>query len=55
MLKLRRTPYRCRGCNHRFYVYLPPDRETPQGTETEAPNSAEPAQNSDMPSRPAER
>lgn len=23
MGKFRREPYRCRGCNHRFYVYIP--------------------------------
>jgi hypothetical protein len=22
MEKLRRTPYRCRGCHNRFYVYV---------------------------------
>ena len=27
MGKLRRVPFRCRGCQHRFYVYIPPERE----------------------------
>jgi hypothetical protein len=25
MGKLHRTPYRCRGCQRRFYVYIRPD------------------------------
>jgi hypothetical protein len=27
MEKLRRTPFRCRGCHNRFYVYIPRDRD----------------------------
>jgi hypothetical protein len=27
MGKLRRVPFRCRGCQHRFYVYIPRERD----------------------------
>jgi len=27
MAKLRRTPFRCRGCHNRFYIYVPRDKE----------------------------
>jgi hypothetical protein len=38
MGKFRRTPYRCRGCHHRFYVYIPREKdeidEDPDSAET---------------------
>ncbi len=27
MFKLRRTPFRCRGCNNRFFVYVPREKD----------------------------
>jgi hypothetical protein len=27
MGKLRRTPFRCRGCSNRFYVYVPREKD----------------------------
>lgn len=27
MEKLRRTPFRCRGCHKRFYVFIPRDKD----------------------------
>jgi hypothetical protein len=27
MAKLRRTPFRCRGCHNRFYIYVPRDKD----------------------------
>jgi len=27
MGKLRRAPYRCRGCHNRFYVYIPREKD----------------------------
>jgi hypothetical protein len=55
MEKLRRAPYRCRSCQHRFYVYIPRERdeideiEEPQTT----PPEGEAAQNRDV-AKPAE-
>ena len=37
MGKLRRTPFRCRGCHNRFYIYVLRDKE-------EAATAAEPAE-----------
>lgn len=61
MEKLRRTPYRCRGCHNRFYVYIPRDRdevgeaaETAETPETETGHSdGEAAHNPDV-AKPAE-
>jgi hypothetical protein len=67
MEKLRRTPFRCRGCHHRFYVYIPRDRdeveetaetaespETPETAEAETGHSeGEGAHNPDV-AKPAE-
>jgi hypothetical protein len=50
MGKLRRTPYRCRSCQHRFYVYVPPDRDdidqpdTPDDEATPNQDVAKPAE-----------
>ena len=27
MGKLRRTPFRCRGCNNRFYIYVSREKD----------------------------
>lgn len=27
MERLRRVPFRCRGCGRRFYVYVPVDKD----------------------------
>jgi hypothetical protein len=35
MEKLRRTPFRCRGCHNRFYVYIPREKD-----EVEEPEEA---------------
>ena len=35
MGKLRRTPFRCRGCHNRFYVYIP--RKNDEVEESEDP------------------
>lgn len=36
MEKFRRTPFRCRSCHNRFYVYIPPDKdEVEESAETE--------------------
>jgi hypothetical protein len=32
MRKLHRTPYRCRGCHNRFYVYIPPEKDENEAT-----------------------
>lgn len=33
MAKLRRTPFRCRGCSNRFYVYIPREKDDVQEPE----------------------
>lgn len=32
MEKIRRTPFRCRGCHSRFYVYVPRDKDEAEET-----------------------
>lgn len=61
MDKLRRTPFRCRGCHNRFYVYVPRDKdeleEAPDAAETpetgDRQHDDEGAHNSDV-AKPAE-
>ena len=33
MGKLNRSPFRCRNCKHRFYVYVAPERDEVEETE----------------------
>ena len=42
MEKLRRTPFRCRGCHNRFYVYIPRDKEDVEETAETAETSETP-------------
>jgi bisphosphoglycerate-independent phosphoglycerate mutase (AlkP superfamily) len=52
MEKLHRTPFRCRGCHNRFYVYIRPERddveetaetsETPENGHSEAEEAHDP-------------
>ena len=61
MKKLRRTPYRCRGCHNRFYVYVPRDKDEVEDLDSEAetpqnevtPSSDEETHNSNV-AKPAE-
>jgi hypothetical protein len=60
MEKLRRAPFRCRGCHNRFYVYVPREKdeveesEEPENPEIEAgPPDDEGAHKSDL-AKPAE-
>jgi len=46
MAKLRRTPFRCRGCHNRFYIYVPRDKD-------EAADLASPAETSEAESGPS--
>ncbi|HUB79807.1 MAG TPA: hypothetical protein VMB03_13465 [Bryobacteraceae bacterium] len=59
MAKLRRTPYRCRGCQNRFYVYVPreddEDVESAEETpEVEAGDSHEEEEHKPDVAKPAE-
>jgi len=58
MAKLRRTPFRCRGCHNRFYVYVPRDKdelEAPAETpEIEATDSNEEEEHKPDLAKPAE-
>ena len=66
MGKFRRTPFRCRGCHNRFYVYVPRDKdeveepldgldtaETPE-TEAEATPSSDQETHDSGVAKPAE-
>jgi hypothetical protein len=56
MERLRRTPFRCRSCQHRFYVYIPRERDDLadiETLETEAPPDDEATSNKDV-AKPAE-
>jgi len=55
MEKLHRSPFRCRNCKHRFYLYVRPERdeeeETVDAVETErdaAEPKPEPARDQDL-------
>jgi hypothetical protein len=41
MLMLHRSPYRCRGCHNRFYVFLAPEKALAEPVE-EAAEDQEP-------------
>jgi len=40
MGKLRRAPFRCRGCHHRFYVFVPREKDEMQEPEEAAETQA---------------
>jgi pyruvate-formate lyase-activating enzyme len=42
MEKLRRTPFRCRGCHNRFYMYIPREKD-------EVDETVEPAETTETP------
>jgi len=55
MQKFRRTPFRCRNCQKRFYVYIPVEKDELEET-TEPPETgsgAETTHNPDV-AKPAE-
>jgi len=33
MEKLHRSPFRCRNCKHRFYLYIAPERDEEENEE----------------------
>ncbi len=39
MHRFRRTPYRCRGCQNRFYLYIPVEKD--ELDDAAAPEQAE--------------
>jgi hypothetical protein len=43
MGKFRRTPFRCRGCNNRFFVYIPEHLEAAAESPETDPDVAKPA------------
>ena len=43
MRKLNRAPFRCRGCQNRFYVYIPPEKDEEEETvDTAAAETGQP-------------
>ena len=54
MEKFRRIPYRCRGCQNRFYVYIPREKdEIEEGQDEAEANGTEGGQSDDL-AKPAE-
>jgi hypothetical protein len=54
MGKFRRTPFRCRGCQNRFYVYIPPEKDEIEEEQDSVETPETETGQSDDVSKPAE-
>jgi hypothetical protein len=54
MGKFRRTPFRCRGCQNRFYVYIPHEKDEIEGDQGQVETHETGTGQSDDVAKPAE-